>query len=104
MTVRVKVDIRSGGRVFSETATTLGAGGLFIETDDPLPRNAFLDLCFQLPSSERIFEFRGRVVWSTPGDTAADGASVNESRGMGIEFTDRVAVSALAREIESYAQ
>ena len=98
--MRVKVDIRSGSRAFSETATTLGAGGLFVETDDPLPLGAMMDLRFQLSGSERIFEIRGRVVWSTPRDTA----NVNASRGMGIEFTDREAISALAREIESEAQ
>ena len=97
LTVRVKVDIRSGDRTFSETATTLGAGGLFVETCDPLPEYAILNLRFQLPGSKRIFDIPGRVVWSTP----PGGGSLRESRGMGIEFTDRPAISALAREIES---
>lgn len=94
--MRVKVDLRSADRASSETATTLGAGGLFVETLDPLPPGAVLTLRFQLPGSERIFEIPGRVVWSTP----AGNANRNESRGMGVEFTDRVAISALAREIE----
>jgi len=99
MTVRVKVDIRSGSRAFSETATTLGAGGLFVEMDDPLPKNALMDLRFQLPGSERTFEFRGRVVWVTPRGTA----KLEASRGMGVEFTDRFEISAFEREIESDA-
>ena len=97
LTLRVRVEIFSGDRTFSETATTLGAGGLFVETSNPLPERAVLKLRFQLPGSDRTFEFQGRVVWSSP----AGNAGRNESRGMGIEFTDRLAISALAREIES---
>ncbi len=97
LTVRVKVDIRWGERTYSETATTLGAGGLFVEMDDPLRDNTILNLRFQLPESDQIFEIQGRVVWSSPRSSS----NPNESRGIGIEFTDRIAISALAREIES---
>jgi type IV pilus assembly protein PilZ len=97
LTARVTVEIRRGDRTFTETATTLGAGGLFVETRHPLPERTVLNLRFQLPGSERVFEIEGRVVWSTPAGNTSD----DESRGMGIEFTDRLAVSALAREIES---
>ena len=96
LTVRVEVEIRSAERTCLETATTLGAGGLFVEMDDPLPRSTLLSLRFELPGSERTFEIRGRVVWSTP----AGDSNSSASPGMGIEFTDRVAISALARELE----
>ncbi len=95
MTVKVEVEIRSADRSCSETATTLGAGGFFIEMDDPFPENTPLILCFQLPGSEQNFELQARVVWSTPPD------SPDTSRGMGVAFTDRIAISALAREIAS---
>ena len=95
MTVKVEVEIRSADRTCSSTATTLGAGGFFIEMDDPFLEHTPLILCFQLPGSEQMFEIQGRVVWSTPPN------SPDPSRGMGVAFTDRVAISALAREIAS---
>ncbi len=97
LTVRVKVDIRCGDRTYSETATTLGAGGLFVEMDDPPRNNTILNLRFQLPDSDRVFEIQGRVVWSSPHCSSYP----IRSRGMGIEFTDRFASSVLAREIEA---
>ena len=97
LTTRVTVDIRSADRSFSATATTLGAGGLFVEAEKPFPPNTILNLRFQLPGSERIYEIQSRVVWSTPSDSESSKAS----RGMGIEFTDRLVIAALAREIET---
>ncbi len=79
-----------------ETATTLGAGGLFIATDDPLAPREILRLRLQLPGSDQVHEIPGRVVWckrpQDPGDF---------SPGMGVEFTDRAAAGRLARELEA---
>jgi len=93
----VAVEIRSADVTSTATATILGAGGLFVEMSDPLVENTNLNVRFKLPGSERIFDLAGRVAWSTPPGAAA----TPESRGIGVEFTDRVGVSALAREIES---
>lgn len=93
-TVRVLVDYAAGGGPRSDLATTLGAGGLFIETDDPAAEGAPLKLRFSLPDSDRVHEIEGRVVWTRrprPGDFHAP--------GMGVEFTDRLARAKLAREL-----
>ena len=95
-TVRVSVEhvseIRGPRR---EVATTLGAGGLFIQTDDPLPKGARLLMRFQLPGGDRLHEIEGRVVWRRrPNDPGS------YSPGMGIEFTDAAAAASLARELE----
>ena len=113
MTVRVRVEIEALERTSLETATTLGAGGLFIEMENPLIENTPLTLRFQLPGSGRKFEIAGRVVWATP-PTLARGAPAagpsggeppcGESLGMGIEFTDRVAIAAIARELEGLGE
>jgi uncharacterized protein (TIGR02266 family) len=94
-TVRVLVEYLSGAGLCCDTATTLGAGGLFVETETPLPPGSRLKLAFQLPGGDFRHEIEGEVVWSRrPADSGAG------SVGMGIEFSDRVASTRLARELK----
>jgi uncharacterized protein (TIGR02266 family) len=81
-----------------ETATTLGAGGLFVATDDPLPARETLELRFQLPGSRQRHEIPGRVVWRKRPEDPGD-----YTPGMGVEFTDRAAIERLAKELEALA-
>jgi uncharacterized protein (TIGR02266 family) len=95
-TVRMLVDFASAHGVGCEYATTLGAGGLFVETEDPPPRGTPLKVRFRLPGTGVEHQVEGRVAWChvpRPGDA--------HSPGMGVEFTDAVAVSRLARELEA---
>ncbi len=78
-----------------ELATTLGAGGLFIQSEEPLARGAQLKMRFQLPGSQRLHEIEGRVVWSR---APSDGDS--HASGMGVQFTDRYASALLAHDLE----
>lgn len=95
-TVRVMVEYLSDAGLCADPATTLGAGGLFIETESPLPEATSLKLRFQLAGSSLVHEIEGRVVWRRrPADPG------RHSPGMGIEFTDRTAASKLARELET---
>ncbi len=96
-TVRVLVDYFAHGGACYEYATTLGSGGLFIETEAPLELDARLKVRFRLGAGGPLHEIAGRVVWS---DAARDG---NKTPGMGIEFTDAAAAAALARELERMA-
>ncbi len=95
-TLRVLVEHVSESGLSTDPATTLGAGGVFIETETPLPERATHKMRFRLPGGESEHEIEGRVVWrrrpSDPGQ---------HSPGMGIEFTDRQAAMRLAREIEA---
>ena len=93
-TVRIQIDYLSEEGPCRGSATTLGAGGLFIATVQTLPRGCALRMCFRLPGSELRHEISGRVVWSNP-----RGASPH-TPGMGIAFTDRQAQMILARELE----
>ena len=91
-TLRVMVEYICEAGLCCDPATTLGAGGLFIETEAPLREGARLKLLFRLPASEILHEIEGRVVWARrPGASG--------SPGMGIEFTDRAAAARLAREL-----
>ena len=99
-TVRIEVEYpsRDGGSV-REYATTLGAGGLFIRSDRPLPRRTRLKLAFSLPGRSLLHEIEGRVVWAER--PAQPGESLRHA-GMGIQFTDRAAEAKLARELEGW--
>ncbi len=95
-TMRVMVDYVTEGRACCEYATTLGAGGMFIQSESPLPTGSLLKLRFRLgqdPSD--LIEMEARVVWSQP-PAAAD---VRRDPGMGIQFTDKLAVAELARRL-----
>jgi uncharacterized protein (TIGR02266 family) len=95
-TVRVLVEYVSDAGLCVDPATTLGAGGLFIETDSPLFEHSVLKMRFRLPGGETTHEIEGHVVWRRhPRDPGS------YSPGMGIEFTDRAAASGLARELET---
>ena len=95
-TVRVLVDYVAPDGVRCEYATTLGAGGLFIESEDPLAPGSIFKVRFRLPSSGRIHEIESRVAWShAPGAEASA-----QAPGMGIVFTNAAATADLARELE----
>jgi uncharacterized protein (TIGR02266 family) len=95
-TLRVLVEHVSDAGLATDPATTLGAGGMFVETDRPLPHGAHLKLRFTLPGGEARHEIEGRVVWRRrPTDPG------QHSPGMGIEFTDRRGANELARELQS---
>ncbi len=95
-TVRVLVDYVAPDGVRCEYATTLGAGGLFIESEDPLAPGSVFKVRFRLPHSGRIHEVESRVAWAhAPGVSASA-----QAPGMGIVFTNAGATAQLARELE----
>lgn len=96
-TVRVLVDYVCRNGVHCEYATTVGAGGLFVETEDPLPEGSPVRLRFRLPAGDRLHEIEGRVVWSHRPEQPA---VTPRAPGMAVEFTDPVAAAGLARELE----
>jgi uncharacterized protein (TIGR02266 family) len=97
-TVRVRVEIRTAGAARTEWATTLGAGGMFLETEDGLRVGTRLKLRFRLPGGATEHELEGQVAWEMTSHGA--NGSPAPSPGMGIEFTDPAATAALARELE----
>ena len=94
-TVRILVDYQSGDAVCCDYATTLGAGGLFIECEDALPPATLLKLRFRLPHSEELHELEGRVTWRRE---AHAGRSL--APGMGVQFGDSSARAKLARDLD----
>lgn len=95
-TVRILVDYQSDRGTGCNYATTLGAGGLFIESEEPLRRGTLVKLRFRLPHSEDLHELEGRVSW------VRDGVSGDRTLapGMGVQFADPAETRALARELD----
>lgn len=96
--VRILVDYLGNNGVCCEYATTLGAGGLFIETEDPLTADTQLKLHFRLGGEGETHEIEGRVVWVRK----TDAGGRPHAPGMGIQFSDSVGTSALALELEDF--
>jgi uncharacterized protein (TIGR02266 family) len=97
-TLRVRVDYSVGGAMRCEWATTLGAGGMFVETEDAPSVGTRVKVRFRLPSGGMPHEIEGRVAWAMSAE-GSDGSPA-PSPGIGIEFVDSVASAALARELE----
>ena len=83
----------------SARATTLGGGGLFVRTADPLPADSLLRVRFRLPGSLAVHALAARVVWVL--EPSAAGPQV---AGMGIAFSDAQEIEALARDLEALDQ
>jgi len=93
-TLRVFVEYLCEAGLRCDPATTLGAGGLFIETAAPQREGTRLELRFRLPGSALTHAIEGRVVWAR-----RPGGPGGQASGMGIEFSDRAASARLAREL-----
>jgi type IV pilus assembly protein PilZ len=91
------VDFRSGTGFRCEYATVLGAGGLFISTEEPIEVGSSIEVRFRLPGGEQVHQIEGRVAWN---QQAASGEPTTRAPGMGIEFLNAVATSALARDLD----
>ena len=100
LTLRVLVDYAGPEGLRCDYATTLGAGGLFIESDDPLPAGSLLKVRFRLPGCQRLHEIEGRVVWAHGAGPDPGG----KAPGMGIAFLDAQATAELARSLEAEAR
>jgi len=97
-TVRILVDYQFDDSVRCDYATTLGAGGLFIECEDALPPATILKLRFRLPNGEQLHELEGRVTWRREAHQERSLAP-----GMGVQFGDGPARTRLANELDHLA-
>jgi type IV pilus assembly protein PilZ len=80
--IQLLVDYRSGGSYLFDFCKDLGTGGVFIQTDRPLPTGTNLDLTFTIPDSKETLLTRGTVIWCQP--PVADQKDLTP--GMGVQF------------------
>jgi Tfp pilus assembly protein PilZ len=96
MTLRVEVVYEAEGATCEAIATTLGAGGLFVATEDPLEIGTPLLTRFRLAPDSTLHEIAGCVVWNhTKQDLPA------RTCGMGVSFADPANGAVLAAELEA---
>ena len=95
-TVRILVDYHFEGGSRCDYATTLGAGGLFIETEEPIAPGCIVKILFRLPHSDALHELEGQVTWKR----APQEGDRSLAPGMGIQFSDPAATAELARELD----
>lgn len=95
--MRVQVELRGPFGRRAAVATTLGAGGLFVATDAPLPVGETLEVAFQLPDDGVRRRIDARVAWTLP----VERAGPDRGAGMGLAFTDPVEVASLAHALDA---
>ena len=93
-TLRILVDYQSSEGARSDYATTLGAGGLFISTEEPLPVGCSVKTRFRLADDGRLHEIEGSVVW-----IRVEADAQVQTPGMAIRFEDALSMARLAREL-----
>lgn len=79
--IQLLVDYRANGHYLFDFCRDLGAGGVFIETSNPLKQGSVVELIFTIPDSKETLEAKGKVIWvqsKVPGKDLTP--------GMGVQF------------------
>ncbi len=101
MTVRILVDYQARGGIHCDYATTLGAGGMFLQTELTMTRGEIVKVRFRIPGGEKLHELEARVTWYHAARPESDGSV--RTPGVGLQFSDPSLTAELARELEDYA-
>ena len=101
MTVRILVGYQAQGEIHCGDATTLGAGGMFLQTELPMTRGEIVKVRFRIPGGGELHELEARVTWYHAAREEPDGSI--RTPGVGLQFTDPSLTAPLARELEDYA-
>lgn len=96
MTLRIEVEYEAEHETRRAVATTLGAGGLFVATDEPLDEGTSVITRFRLAEGSTLHEIAGRVVWCQRKEDQPE-----RTCGMGIAFADPANGAVLAAELEA---
>ena len=98
--VNIRIDYQTIDAFFSEFASNINQGGLYIKTTRPLPPGTRLTLQFLIPNRPAPIQVEGEVVWVNERTTKG----INP--GMGIRFEDldpgvKVEINDLARALRN---
>ena len=97
----VRVDYQTVDELFSDFASNINEGGIFVETAMPRPLGTLVDLQFSLPGSDEPVQIKGTVVRVSDGEG-------RDSPGLGIEFENldgptRQRINSLVRKLRAAA-
>ena len=87
--VVVQIEYSTVDALFSDFTRNINEGGIFVETDEPIPLDQKVDLKLQLPGSKELVHVMGRVV-------RVESTSPTSVGGIAIEFGE---LDANAREL-----
>ncbi len=77
----VRIEYSTVDALFSDFTRDINEGGIFVETDEPIPLDEKVELKLRLPGSRQLVHARGRVV-------RVQQASENQAAGIAIEFDE----------------
>ena len=97
--VTVRIEYATVDALFSDFTRNINEGGIFVETDEPIPLDEKVELKLRLPGSPELVHARGRVVRVEP-------ASEGSAAGIAIEFDqlDSAARELINRAVRSLRQ
>lgn len=87
--VVVQIEYSTVDALFSDFTRNINEGGIFVETDEPIPLDQKVDLKLRLPGSKELVHVTGRVV-------RVESTSPTSVGGIAIEFGE---LDANAREL-----
>jgi uncharacterized protein (TIGR02266 family) len=79
--LKIPVDYSSVDSFFSEMATNINEGGMFLETDAPAELDQLVKVAFRLPGLSAPIEVEARVAWLSRGEGGA-------AAGIGLQFLE----------------
>jgi uncharacterized protein (TIGR02266 family) len=91
--VTVRIEYATVDALFSDFTRNINEGGIFVETDEPIPLDEKVELRLRLPGTPELVHARGRVVRVEP-------ASEGSAAGIAIEFEQ---LDGAARELINQA-
>lgn len=79
---QILIKYRNADQFFTDYMQNISRGGIFVPTQQPLPKETRLQISFSLPDYDRLITADGIVVHSVqPGSNSHDGPA-----GMGVQF------------------
>ena len=81
--IQLLVDYKADGNYLFDFCRDLGTGGVFIQTQQPLPTGSNIDLTFTIPDSKETVSTKGTVIWSQPPVASRK----DLAPGMGVQFS-----------------
>jgi uncharacterized protein (TIGR02266 family) len=87
--VSIRIDYATVDQFFWDFASNINAGGVFVESNNPLDVGEIVQIKFYLPNLDSPIETKGEVVWVGIGESSEDGDEPSFGKpGMGIYFKD----------------
>ena len=97
--VVVRIEYSTVDALFSDFTRNINEGGIFVETEEPVPLDQKVDLKLRLPGSSELVRVQGRVV-------RVEQATATEAGGIAVEFGEldsraRELINAAVRKLRS---